>query len=67
MKNSTKKTKFNIGDTIRNKNPYKGEPEKMVVDIDDYGYYLINVESEPTMKGKQHLFFDNEDSFIKID
>lgn len=58
--------KFSIGDSIQNQKPYDGEPEKMVVEIDDYGYKLINVEENPSTNGRECMPFDHEDSYRKV-
>lgn len=57
---------FKVGDNIINKNPYKGEASKLIVDIKDNYYMCVNMADHPDFIQKEGLHVEYTDSYRKI-
>jgi len=61
---------FKVGDFIRNKNPYEGEAEKLIVEIKDNYYMCVGMKGkhckEPSFNMREGLHVEYTDSYEKV-
>lgn len=61
---------FKKGDFILNKNAYKGEPEKLIVDIKDNYYMCVHMKGKHTTKPnfnvKEGIHTEYTDCYKKV-
>lgn len=61
---------FKIGDFIKNKNPYDGEAEKLIVEIKDGYYMCVGMKGKhcdkPSFNAQEGLHTEYTDSYEKV-